>query len=146
MAADCTDAFRVMNVPRKAGCAAEVTMAIPGIMRPLTKANIRVDTSSTPQSGSHWHSVTRFGRHGDVAVQSGTPFKRPVLLAKTGSVFWPEQLDVRRAFIGQGLGGTAAPVSLTLPETVQQGYAPVVPIHIPETPETIAASAVLERV
>lgn len=95
---------------------------------------------------SHWHSVTRFGRHGDVAVQSGTPFKRPVLLAKTGSVFWPEQLDARRAFIGQGLGGTAAPVSLTLPETVQQGYAPVVPIHIPETPETIAASAVLERV
>ena len=95
---------------------------------------------------SHWHSVTRFGRHGDVAVQSGTPFKRPVLLTKTGSVFWPEQLDVRRAFIGQGLGGTAAPVSLTLPETVQQGYAPVVPIHIPETPETIAANAVLERV
>lgn len=92
---------------------------------------------------SHWLSVTRFGRHGDVAVQSGTPFKRPVLLAKTASVFWPEQMDASRTFIGQGLGGAAAPVSLTMPETVQQGYAPVVPIHIPET---IAASATVERV
>lgn len=92
---------------------------------------------------SHWHSLTRFGRHGDVAVFGDSPFKRPVLLAKTASVFWPEQLDVRCAFIGQGLGGKAAPVSLTMPETVQQGYAPVVPIHIPET---IAASAVLERI
>ncbi len=91
---------------------------------------------------SHWHSITRFGRHGDVAVQSGVPFKRPVLLAKTGSVFWPEQMDTSRAFVGQGLGGADAPVSLTMPETVQQGYAPVVPIHIPET---IAASAELER-
>lgn len=91
---------------------------------------------------SHWNTVTRFGRHGDVAVQSGVPFKRPVLLAKTGSVFWPEQMDASRTFIGQGLGGAQAPVSLTMPETVHQGYAPAVPIHIPET---IAASAELER-
>lgn len=91
---------------------------------------------------SHWNTVTRFGRHGDVAVQSGVPFKRPVLLAKTASVFWPEQLDPSQAFIGQGLGGAAAPVSLAMPETVQQGYAPVVPIHIPET---IAATADMER-
>lgn len=82
---------------------------------------------------SHWQVLTRFGRHGDVAVQNGVPFKRPVLLAKAGSVFWPEQLDATQAFIGQGLGGTAAPVSLAMPETVHQGYAPVVPIHIPET-------------
>lgn len=91
---------------------------------------------------SHWQVVTRFGRHGDVAVQSGAPFKRPVLLAKAGSVFWPEQLDPGQAFIGQGLGGTAAPISLAMPETVQQGYAPVVPIHIPET---IAPDAAGER-
>ena len=88
---------------------------------------------------SHWQVVTRFGRHGDVAVQSGAPFKRPVLLAKAGSVFWPEQLDTALAFIGQGLGGTAAPISLAMPETVQQGYAPVVPIHIPETIASNAA-------
>ena len=92
---------------------------------------------------SHWNSLTRFGRHGDIAVQSGQPFKRPVLLAKAGSVFWPEQLDPAQAFIGQGLGGQDAPVSLTMPETVHQGYAPAVPIHIPET---IAPGAVVERV
>lgn len=91
---------------------------------------------------SHWHSVTRFGRHGDVAVQSGQPFKRPVLLAKAGSVFWPEQLDRACTHIGQGLGGEAAPISHAMPAAVQQGYAPVVPIHIPET---IAPGAAGER-
>ena len=80
---------------------------------------------------SHWHSLTRFGRHGDVAVQSGQPFKRPLLLAKAASVFWPEELDPTRAFIGQGLGGASAPVSLSMPQTIHQGYAPVVPLHLP---------------
>lgn len=80
---------------------------------------------------SHWQVTTRFGRHGDVAVQSGNPFKRPVLLAKAGGVFWPEHMDTARAIIGQGLGGAAAPVSLTMPETVQQGYCPVLPIAVP---------------
>ena len=78
---------------------------------------------------STYQVATRFGRHGDVAVQYGQPFKRPVLLAKAGSVFWPEALDAARLFIGQGLGGIASPVSLAMPETVQQGYAPVIAIH-----------------
>lgn len=82
---------------------------------------------------SYWHTLTRFGRHGDVAVQSGQPFKRPVLLAKVGSVFWSEHLDPSQSFIGQGLGGPAAPISLAMPETIHQGYAPAVPIHMPET-------------
>ena len=76
--------------------------------------------------------ATRFGRHGDTAVQSGQPFKRPVLLAEAGGVFWPETLDASQTFIGQGLGGVASPVSLAMPETVQQGYAPVIAIHRPE--------------
>lgn len=92
---------------------------------------------------SHWNSLTRFGRHGDMAVQSGQPFKRPVLLAKAGSAFWPEQLDPSQAFIGQGLGGQDAPVSLAMPETVHQGYAPAIPIHIPET---AAPGAIVERI
>ena len=91
---------------------------------------------------SHWHSLTRFGRHGDVAVQTGQPFKRPVLLAKAGSVFWPEQLDASPGFIGQGLGGQDAPISLAMPASIHQGYAPAVPIHIPET---IAANSAGER-
>jgi CRISPR-associated protein Csm4 len=77
---------------------------------------------------STYQVATRFGRHGDTAVQSGQPFKRPVLLAKAGGVFWPEQIDTSLPFIGQGLGG----VSLSMPETVQQGYTPVIAIHRPE--------------
>ncbi len=80
---------------------------------------------------SHWQVTTRFGRHGDVAVQSGNPFKRPVLLAKAGSVFWPEHMDSTRPYIGQGLSG----LSTVLPETVQQGHCPVIPIHVPPISE-----------
>lgn len=78
---------------------------------------------------STYQVATRFGRHGDAAVQSGQPFKRPVLLAKAGGVFWPETGDAACNFMGQGLGGTENPVSLAMPETVQQGYAPVIAIH-----------------
>ncbi len=85
---------------------------------------------------STYQVATRFGRHGDAAVQSGQPFKRPVLLAKAGGVFWPEAVDVTRHFIGQGLGGIEYPVSLAMSETVQQGYAPVIAIH-----RTLEASA-----
>ena len=80
---------------------------------------------------SYYQVATRFGRHGDAAVQSGNPFKTPVLLARAGSVFWPENMDPSRLFIGQGLGGIDNPVSTGMPETVQQGYAPVVAIHRP---------------
>lgn len=42
-------------------------------------AGLRATRTQVCPVRSHWHrSVTRFGRHGDVAVQSGTPFKRPV--------------------------------------------------------------------
>lgn len=85
---------------------------------------------------STYQVATRFGRHGDAAVQSGQPFKRPVLLAKAGAVFWPESADGLCTFIGQGLGGATTPVSLAMPETVQQGYAPVIAIHRPA--ETLA--------
>ena len=80
---------------------------------------------------SYYQVATRFGRHGDAAVQSGNPFKRPVLLAKAGGVFWPAKLDVSQLFVGQGLGGGANPISTGMPETVQQGYAPVIAIHRP---------------
>ena len=50
-----------------------------------------------PQSGgfdpahSFYQVVTRFGRHGALAVHSGNPFKTPVLLAQTGAVLTPVQ-------------------------------------------------------
>ncbi|MDR1887976.1 MAG: hypothetical protein LBQ81_01085 [Zoogloeaceae bacterium] len=80
---------------------------------------------------SFYQPLTRFGRHGDAAVHSGNPFKRPLLLARTGSVFTPqngpENLDATR-YIGQGLSG----VSTSVPEAIAQGYAPVVGIHVTE--------------
>jgi CRISPR-associated protein Csm4 len=73
---------------------------------------------------SFYQILTRFGRHGDIAVQSGNPFKRPLLLAKTGSVFASRDGNHQAACIGQGLRG----ISTSQTEAVAQGYAPVIGI------------------
>lgn len=70
---------------------------------------------------------TRFGRHGNVLVRSGNPFKRPVQYMKTAA-FLSFTEPSRALWHGTGLGGARQPISLTLPETVHQGYAPVVPV------------------
>jgi len=70
---------------------------------------------------------TRFGRHGDIAVQFGNPFKAPVLLAETAALLTPHEAP-RAAFIGQGLGGDGS-VSSVIAGTVHQGYCPVVGIR-----------------
>jgi CRISPR-associated protein Csm4 len=75
---------------------------------------------------SFYQILTRFGRHGDAAVLSGNPFKRPLLLAKTGSVFASGNNDHQATHIGQGLSG----VSISQPEAVAQGYAPVIGIRM----------------
>lgn len=77
---------------------------------------------------SHYQPLIRFGRHGDSAVHTGNPFKRPILLARSGAVFWPEKLAPDCRFIGQGIGD----VSASHPETVAQGYAPVLGIRLLE--------------
>lgn len=76
-----------------------------------------------------YQPLTRFGRHGNIAVFSGTagPFKRPILMLRTAAF-----LTLREnvpAFHGTGLGGTAQPISGVIPATVHQGYAPLVPIN-----------------
>jgi len=81
---------------------------------------------------SHYEVFTRFGRHGDQAVQTGRPFKAPLLLAQTGAVLVPPTLP-SWPFVGQGLGGdgtlTRAP---GFAATVQQGYAPWIGLHLAE--------------
>jgi CRISPR-associated protein Csm4 len=76
----------------------------------------------------------RFGRHGDIGVHRGNPFKAPVLLANTGAVLTPKSYDTL-PFTGQGLGGMGANdeglLSKAIPQTVHQGYAPVVGIRLP---------------
>lgn len=90
---------------------------------------------STPQhqgyDGQHscYQLFTRFGRHGDIAVhQEGKPFKNPVLMAQTGAMLVTP--PPANGFLGQGLGGNGQ-LSNTLPQTVHQGYAPVLAIHYP---------------
>jgi len=80
------------------------------------------------QSRSFYQLFTRFGRHGDIAVhQQGKPFKNPVLLTKAGAIFGVQ--PPVSGFIGQGIGGNKQ-LSKTLPATIQQGYAPVIPISV----------------
>ena len=77
-----------------------------------------------------YQPFTRFGRHGDVAVQTGQPFKNPLLLAQTGAVLSPRTAPTC-AFVGQGLGGEGR-LSRAIPGTVHQGYAPVVAVRLPQ--------------
>ncbi len=79
-----------------------------------------------------YRPFTRFGRHGNVAVHLGHPFKAPVLLADTGAVLTPRSHYEARLFVGQGLGGASRPLSHSIPETVHQGYAPVIGIRVPK--------------
>lgn len=79
---------------------------------------------------SFYQPFTRFGRHGDIAVhQSGKPFKNPVLMAQTGAIF---AATPGQPFIGQGLGGDQHKLSNAINGTVQQGYAPVLPVQLPD--------------
>jgi CRISPR-associated protein Csm4 len=79
---------------------------------------------------SHYEVFTRFGRHGDQAVQTGRPFKAPVLLAQTGAVLTPSALPAQ-PFIGQGVGGRGELSRATGYEaTVQQGYAPWIGLEL----------------
>ena len=76
--------------------------------------------------------MTRFGRHGSVLAASGKPFKRPIMLARTGAVL--RLLSGPALFHGVGLGGQDAPISIAMPATVHQGFAPILPILLDATP------------
>lgn len=118
------DAFAPADLPTQVGADAWLTLA-----------------PCAPQSLS-WEAercfytvFTRFGRHGDIGVHRGNPFKAPVLLANTGAVLTPKHFQ-NQPFTGQGLGGKTADgegiLSKAIPETVHQGYAPVVGIKLPK--------------
>lgn len=80
-----------------------------------------------------YRPFTRYGRHGDLAVHFGAPFKSPLLLAATGALLSPRaEADWTRGWIGQGLGGNGA-LSRVLTATVHQGYAPAIPVRLPAT-------------
>ncbi len=114
------------ELPAQPGTNAWLTLA------PCVPQGLRLDSRR-----SFYQTFTRFGRHGDIGVHMGSPFKTPVLLAMTGAVlatgsgFKPP--DSENPWIGQGLGGQDKLTrNAALFGTVQQGYAPVVGIRLPE--------------
>ena len=89
------------------------------------------DTEGIDADGCWWLPLTRFGRHGGTAALGGGggPFKRPLMLARTGAVLrWHEPRAA--LFHGCGLGGAAQPISGVMAATVHQGYAPLVPLRL----------------
>lgn len=91
----------------------------------LTLANAAPQRLNLDKSRSFYQITTRFGRHGDMAVFSQNPFKKPVILTKSGAIFTPMQWQ-EVTFLGNGLAG----VSHSMPEAVHQGYTPVLPLYI----------------
>jgi CRISPR-associated protein Csm4 len=80
----------------------------------------------------YYRPFTRYGRHGDIAARCEAPFKSPLLLAAAGALLVPQQADNwSRGWVGQGLGDDGT-ISRTLPQTVHQGYAPAIPVRLPE--------------
>lgn len=75
----------------------------------------------------YYQILTRFGRHGDLAVhKAGGAFKNPVLMAASGAILTPKETNSLQGFTGQGISG----VSKTIAATVHQGYAPVYPVRL----------------
>jgi CRISPR-associated protein Csm4 len=99
----------------------------------LTLAPCAPDPTVLDQEDCYYVPITRFGRHGNVAVRLRNPFKSPILMAATGALL--RSREIRSwAVHGRGLGGSSNPISRILPSTVHQGYAPLVPL-------TMAASS-----
>lgn len=108
----------------------QITPAHP---EPVEGCNAWLTLAACAPQGLTWHTqncyyqtFTRFGRHGDLAVHLGSPFKNPVLLAAPFAVLTPKNADINQGFTGQGLDG----LSKTIEATVQQGYAPVFPVYL----------------
>jgi CRISPR-associated protein Csm4 len=97
----------------------------------LTLAPCAPDPEMLLADHCYYLPLTRFGRHGNLAATLAAPFKRPLMMMATGALLTARE-PVRWAVHGRGLGGSAAPLSATIPETVHQGYAPVVPLRLEE--------------
>jgi CRISPR-associated protein Csm4 len=76
---------------------------------------------------SFYKIFVRFGRHGGDKALASIPFKKPVITLDCGAVLTPNTPEpMSRLFVGCGLAG----VSVIAPETVFQGYAPVIPLRL----------------
>lgn len=69
----------------------------------------------------------RYGKHGGTLARSENPFKRPVIMATEGSVFFPND---KKTLAKPWIGSAVRNVSFLKPETVCQGYAPWLPVKL----------------
>lgn len=92
-------------------------------LAPVAMQGMHCDTKHT-----YYELFTRLGRLGAQAVvESGKPFKAPILMAKTAAMIkHPVATEV--TYLGKGLGGEGS-LSKAFAHIVHQGYAPVVPIY-----------------
>jgi len=95
----------------------------------LTLAPCQPNPDELIADGCYYAPLTRFGRHGNIAAVTAEPFKRPLLMIATGALLRSRE-PAQWAFHGCGLGGSGNPVSNVIPDTVHQGYAPVVPLRL----------------
>jgi CRISPR-associated protein Csm4 len=95
----------------------------------LTLAPCQPNLEELVADGCYYTPVTRFGRHGNIAAVTSQPFKRPLLMIATGALLKSRE-PALWVFHGCGLGGSGNPVSSVIPDTVHQGYAPVVPLRL----------------
>lgn len=90
----------------------------------VTLADMAPVAASFDSQRTFYHPHVYFGRHGNIFARGETPFKKPLLLAKTGAFLTPLNNAVCSAgFAGCGITGHSAHA-----QTVHQGYAPVLPI------------------
>ena len=101
-----------------------------GSAHAITLAPCSPEPAALDGEDCYYQPVTRFGRHGGTAVLTGPagPFKRPILMMRTAA-FLTFREAAPRGHHGKGLGGVAQPISGVIPETVHQGYAPLVPVN-----------------
>ncbi len=95
----------------------------------LTLAPCQPNPGELVADGCYYTPLTRFGRHGNIAAVTAHPFKRPLLMIATGALLQSRE-PIQWDFHGCGLGGSGNPVSSVIPDTVHQGYAPVLPLRL----------------
>jgi CRISPR-associated protein Csm4 len=95
----------------------------------MTLAPCAPRTEELDAPNCFYQPTTRFGRHGGRAALTGAPFKRPILLLRTGALLSMRQPGTY-PYHGCGIGGTKQPISSAIPQTVHQGYAPLAPLNL----------------
>jgi CRISPR-associated protein Csm4 len=107
----------------------------------LTLAPCAPEPTALNADDCYYQTLTRFGRHGGLHAISGQPFKKPLLMLRTGALLaWTTTSTQRPNFHGCGLGGLTQPISAAEPATVHQGYAPLVPVWLAPLAELGAAA------